>query len=171
MPKQTDLLRVPAQGMTNLTILSGRVVGCYTHWWHGRTAPCLAPKCEACDNNKRRDWKGYLCCQRASTKEIIMVEVTPGAMRVLHDKYRQLRTLRGCTLHLTRKGETKLGKMHAQVIAPRGSTDGLPKAISQTKFLERMWRLDHCPDQPCASDEIISMEASEHLDPTRIKRA
>lgn len=171
MTDQTELIRVPAAGLKNLIILSGDVVGCFTHHWGGRTSPCLPDTCPACDHGARRDWKGYLCCLRPSNRQVVMVEITPATMANFRDAFNRLRTLRGCTLNLTRKGDVKQGKMHAHIVQPKGDQSHLPDPVSQRKFLSRLWRLDFKTPQEITTDEMLEREKTISIDGERLKQA
>jgi len=157
MPQQLPLLRVPPKGLSGLVILSHDIVGCDTHYWRGRTRPCEAPNCDACQANQRPRWRGYLAVMSQRTEKIGVIELTPAAVAPVDRAFRQARTLRGCQIALARKNEKPNGQLFAQISVPNETKEHLPKAPNLKTYLAKLWDLNVIKPHEITTDEVIKM--------------
>lgn len=161
MPEGHDLWRVPASGIQGLTILSHDTVGAYVHYFGGRTQPCTDVGCKACEANKQPRWRGYLFVLRGRSERTGVVELTAACMAEIDQAFSTYRTLRGCGLTLTRKGQLANGKLYADLHAPKESRVALPKAPSLEKFLAKIWDLRTMTPETVVTDEMLRMRSAE----------
>jgi len=90
------LLRTPTRGKLELYITSPDLIGCWTHFWTGRTVPCTGPDCEACQAGSSSRWHGYVAAVDVKTSEPVVFETTANAAEQLASYRTKNATLRGC---------------------------------------------------------------------------
>ncbi len=100
--KGYDLHRTPPDKPLKGLITSHNLIGCYTHWWGGRTVPCEDSGCEACKNNTPSRWHCYLSICEAGSRDHFIFECTSKAAKPLEEWYAANGTLRGVMLHAHR---------------------------------------------------------------------
>ena len=90
-----DLTRTPSDGQLKGLITCHDLIGCYTHWWGGRTVPCEDDNCEACKANTPSRWHCYLSLLLTKTFDHILFECTGKAALPLIEWRDEHGTLRG----------------------------------------------------------------------------
>jgi len=171
MPVRFELKRVPAEGFSGMVCLSGDVVGTDVHFHHKRTKPCMGENCEACDNEVRLDWRGYLFFWRPRLQEIQCVELTPASMAPIDAAFDQYRSLRGCKMNLIRIPEKANGRLKAQVFAAANDLTGLPACPGLRKYLCRVWGLEYFSQNQRVTDDILKQRANGVVPQLRVKQA
>lgn len=90
------MLRTPTRGKLELYILSNDLLGCWTHFFGGRTVPCTGEDCEACKAGSSGRWHGYVSAVEVKTHERVIFECTASAAEHLAAYRAKHGTLRGC---------------------------------------------------------------------------
>ena len=94
--------RTPARGALTAIVTSPDLIGCYTHFWHGSTAPCLADGCPACLENMPYRWHAYMTAAKTDDNLHFIFECTALAARHFTDYRDKFGTLRGCIFEAKR---------------------------------------------------------------------
>lgn len=138
--------RAPAEGTMKLVLLSREILGLQTHFYLGRTGPCLRDKCDACRRNHLARWKGYLLAKDVSTMSQIVFEFTPPGVKSLVDAQKTYGTMRGLQIIVSRIGKKANSRVNIFVkgwthIDERDMTD-----YNVWPILSMIWGLDmHAP--------------------------
>ncbi len=131
--------RADSDGVMKLIVLSHDILGLRTHWFRGRTGPCMLVKCDACLHKQLSRWKGYLLCVEASTQQQIVFEFTPPAVKPLDEAMGKYGTMRGLQLHVARSAKRANARV---VVSVKGATvlgPGACPAFSVWPILARIW--------------------------------
>lgn len=124
---------------TNLIVVSRELFGIRTHFWSGRTAPCLRQNCDACNAGRLSRWTGYLACIEPSTWSQVLFEYTPPAAEQLLKMIQEQGYLRGSKITAGRSKKTVNGRV---TVTPRGlyeDRDKLPEAPELLPILFHIW--------------------------------
>ncbi len=163
-----SIVRTPATAPFIAIITCSHLVGCPTHFWHGRTLPCQPPDCPACAEGTAWRWHGYVTCVNDKSGEHQLFETTAQASEEFTDYQKRHNTLRGCNFHATRAG----GKTNGRVIIRTKPVDlkiiRLPPAPDIIKCLCHLWNIkaNHVIEsgmQKNASRLIVEPNADETL--------
>lgn len=135
------LLRTPANGQLQGIVTCENLLGCPTHFWGGRTYPCLGDDCPACQQASPWRWHGYLSAKSPQTSQHFLFETTAGGAEAFVE-YRHVRgTLRGCHFQARRHN----GASNGQVIVLTKPCDidprYIPPAPNLLQLLCRLWNL------------------------------
>ena len=103
------LVRTPSKGKLALFITSDSLLGCWTHFFGGRTVPCTGDKCEACQALASTRWHGYVAALEVKTAEPVVFEITGGGAEQLaayRAKHGTLRPGQTSSPHESARGPT-----------------------------------------------------------------
>lgn len=139
----TRLIRTrPGKPLTAL-ITSDQLLGCYVHFWRGRTTPCNGATCEACNDNRLKRWYGWVsACTLAMTENVIL-EITAACCDPIKDYVRTHGRLRGAQLFLERATAKQNSRLIARITESKHSPDVLPAALDVVHVLEHIWETHH----------------------------
>ena len=145
-PEETEgrglpLLRTPAHGKINACITSPFLLGCYTHYWGGRTVPCEKPKCEACEASMPYRWHGYVSAILRNSREHVLLEFTAQACDALDAYTTANGQLRGCAIECFRRPATANGRVIVKAIRAELGEMILPDPPDIPKMLCKMWNI------------------------------
>ncbi len=118
------------------------MVGCPTHFFHGRTLPCQQPDCPACDEGTAWRWHGYVTCLNVKTNEHQLFEMTAQASEEFRAYHERHGTLRGCQFMATRAGGRTNGRVNIRTKPIDLKTMKLPAAPNLIKCLCHLWNID-----------------------------
>ena len=135
------LRRCPTKGQLSVVILSHDLIGRHTHYYAGRTRPCLGLQCEPCGKNQAPAWHGYVACIDLKTNERLVVEVTSGVASKIGEQFDIYRTLRGVRMLLERTSPRANGRISARFAPPAAGTGTLPEAPDLRPIMERLWEV------------------------------
>lgn len=90
------LVRTPTKGKLQLIITCDEMLGCWTHWFSGRTTPCTGDGCEACEATSSARWHAYVSAHDFKTNEHLLFECTSAAAEAFAVYRAKHGTLRGC---------------------------------------------------------------------------
>jgi len=146
-PRQWKIRRCGATEKLIGTCLSHDLIGGYTHWFRGRTLPCVDPStCEACQASTPRRWHSWFAAKLTKFSELVIIEITERAVEPFDSWFRQHRTLRGVCFELSRKGRKENGQLCVRLKDGVVPSDQL-QSIGEIDFmLLRMWEMpDNVP--------------------------
>ena len=136
-----DLRRTPPDRPLTAIVTSEDLIGCYTHYWGGRTVPCEQPDCPACNTSVPFRFHAYVAAFDPKSHEHFIFECTANAAKSFENYRAAHSTLRGCYFQACR---TKRGKNAKVDIAtkPADLTNfTLPQEPDLIKALSVIWRL------------------------------
>lgn len=133
--------RVGIDRPSRMVILSNDIFGIRTHYFRGRTGPCLREGCDACNHKQLSRWKGYLLAKDRDSKQQIVFEFTPPGAAVLDHARLEAGTLRGLILVASRAAKKPNAKViltmaGVAVVGPNECPD-----YSIWPILARIWGL------------------------------
>jgi len=149
------LLRTPAKGKLQLLITSADLIGCFTHFFSGRSMPCTGQGCEACAAGSSGRWHGYVAAIEQSSNEQIIFEVTAAAAEALANYRAKHGTLRGCDCIAARVAPRPNARVRLHMRPLDLSARDLPQPINLPAALCHIWGL---PINECriGSDSTIA---------------
>jgi len=139
--KGFDLKRTPPDSPLKGLITSDDIVGCYTHWWGGRTVPCEGDSCEACHNSAPARFHCYLSLCLNGSRQHVIFECTSKAADVLVDWRNTHGTLRGTLLTAHRPKRVKNSKVELLLKHVDLTATILPKPPDVRQALCVLWKL------------------------------
>lgn len=107
--------RAGTDSVMKLVVLSSDIFGIRTHFFRGRTGPCLLSDCEACEHKQLSRWKGYLLAVDASDQQQCIFEFTPPAALKLDEAKKKYGTLRGLQVYVSRASKKPNAKVNVTV--------------------------------------------------------
>jgi len=159
-PKNLKLIRTPIKGQLQAMVLSDEICGCSTHFWGGRTVPCEAPNCPACDDGSPTRWHGYLVIWLPNDNIKLIWEFTEGVADTLLSYRKANGTLRGCKITASRARAVPNGRVLLKTSTCDLSKFSVPPCPEVEKILLNMWDL---PGK--AFEKKRKIEGHPHLDP------
>lgn len=129
-------------------MLNERHVGVMTHYHKSRTVPCLGARmnCVPCSEGWAARWKGYYPLW-IGPGNIVLGEVTANAQQRVAAWIGPAgaRSLRGCTVTITRPGSSPQAAVCLQIEPPpeNRKIEMLPAEVDVLGALERIWGLDY----------------------------
>jgi len=136
-----DLRRTPPDKPIRAIITSDDLIGCYTHFWTGRTVPCEAPDCPACNAQSPARWHCYIAALESGTRDHFIFECTAKAAQPLLSWREAHGTLHGCFFTAHRPKRRRNARVEI-ICKPIDLTKvNLPKAPDLIKAMSVIWRL------------------------------
>lgn len=135
------ILRTPAFKKLVAIVTSSDLVGTYTHYFKGRTAPCEKPDCEACRNGLPFRWHAYLAAEQTSSALHFIFETTAIGAEPFIDYREQHGTLRGCLFEAARWNNRPNGRILIRTKPADLTERRLPQGPDLTKCLAILWDL------------------------------
>jgi len=161
LPEIWKILRCPKRGTPQLAIVGADVLGCYVHYWSGRTRPCNKVSCDICERGQQPRWRGYLPVLTPSPSTPKILEVTPSIIGDIDRWLNQEGTLRGSVIQLNRKGNVQNGELSVKIGKPAGFDVNLPDPPDVYGILCRIWRITHDPrPSEAATDNAAALYRS-----------
>jgi hypothetical protein len=140
--------------------LTPRPFGIRTHFYQGRTIPCVRYNCPACKNNMLSRYTGYLAALSAKVHRNVLVEYSAGAAGDLQKVLTVNNSLRGSNFILSRVGRKANGPLRFEY---KGLFSGglvLPPCPDVFSILCKVWRLD--TETYVDVDSGTELKLSEH---------
>lgn len=139
--KGYDLRRTPPDKPIKGIITSDNIIGCYTHWWGGRTVPCEDDGCEACKNNTPARWHCYLSILEAGSRDHFIFECTGKAALPLQEWTKTNGKLRGVLLTAHRPKRRRNARV--EIILRPHDCQGIvvPEAPDLMRAMAVIWQL------------------------------
>lgn len=148
LPKQAErkggwgIKRAPEKGDLRICVVSKKWLGMRTHWWKGRTTPCLKYGCEACKAGHVSRWNGYLLAVINGTGQRIVLEFTPHALEHILVIWEKFHNLRGHKFSVKREKAVANGKVAAVHMGQTDKLDLLPKDEDVWEIMAYIWGLN-----------------------------
>jgi hypothetical protein len=164
-----DLVRTPADGTFQAIVTSEDLIGCFTHYWGGRTVPCEGDPCPACEKLQSSRWHGYLSCFNPRTREHVLFEFTQKAAFALAEYRDAHGTLRGCHFQAFRPKRRKNSRVVIECKPADLTKITLPKPPDLVRAMSTIWQLPataFAPDKAVDSHSTLSTK-TEPLDEMR----
>lgn len=139
--RNLDIVRVPQGRMVTGIMLSHDSIGCYTHWWGGRTVPCYQQNCKACADGGEKRWCSWLAVRNRGGGAILMLELPSAASAETYRFFREVRTFRGWGYQMQRVGKRANARLRIKWDDHRHDPATLPKAPCLAPILRNMWRV------------------------------
>ena len=149
-----QIRRTPTGKKAGGLILSHRLVGTHTHFWHGRTRPCNQTSCEACDQGQKPRWHGYLALTDRELKERWITEIPALAADAVDRYFGEHRTLRGAWINLGRVNNKPNGRVVCSLRDSGVAAGLLPEGPTLQPILMRMWEVRECQTSFPTVDEL-----------------
>jgi hypothetical protein len=155
-----DLRRTPADKAIEAICIQEDLIGCFTHFYHGRTSPCEGSECPACADSQPARWHGYLGAFDPRNHEQFIFEFTlkpAEALRQYRDTYG---TLRGCIFNAHRPKRTKNARIILRCKPIDLTKITIPEPIDMVRALCTIWQLPWTAMKPAeAADQNPTIEA------------
>lgn len=152
-----DLRRTPAASALQAVVTCDDILVCNTHFWRGRTLPCEAPDCPACNESIPFRTHVYVSAFDAKTHEHFIFECTANAAKAFADYRSSATTLRGCAFHASRPKCLKNSKVVILTNTVNLSRVTLPEPPNLIRALCVIWRLP---------SSAMPIESDRHSSPT-----
>lgn len=136
-----DLKRTPTNAPLEAIITCDDLTVCDTHFWHGRTTPCEAPDCPACNEAIPYRTHVYISAYEPRQAQHFIFECTTHAAKPLAEYRQASGTLRGCLFHATRPARTPNGRVLIETNTVNLAKVKLPTAPNVILALSVIWRL------------------------------
>lgn len=164
--------RTPAYGALTATVTTPDLIGCYTHYFHGRTTPCEKPNCDACNEGIPYRWHAYLAALDKKTALHFIFEVTAAGAEPFTTYRDHHGTLRGCLFQAQRWRQRPNGRILIQTKPADLTGILLPAPPDMVKCLATLWSLNGVPPKstkrsPEKKTKIFPIR-EEHQQPTPI---
>lgn len=105
------IVRTPIAHPLTAIVTSEDLVGTYTHYYKGRTAPCEQPDCEPCRDGLPYRWHNYLSAYQLSKGLHFLFECTAKAGEPFIEYRKKYNTLRGCMFESQRYSNKPNGRV------------------------------------------------------------
>lgn len=134
-----DLYRVePGKPLVGI-VLDTHPLKVFTHWWGGRTVPCLWNDCKPCGQHRKPEWHGYFTVYSPRTCTVAVVEATT-ACRDTMARWEQMHgRWRGAQLTLIRVGKERNSRLKMMVSSGNIPVETLPQPIDLMDYMIRLW--------------------------------
>lgn len=137
------LVRVPAgRAMTGI-VTSDDLVGCPTHFHHGRTVPCEGNDCPAHQEGIPWRWHSWLAAYSPSNDECFLFESTRRVTQVFVTYRKAHGTLRGCHFRGQRRTGARNSRVYLEVKPADIRSMNLPDPPNLIKCLCIIWNIPY----------------------------
>lgn len=137
-----DLVRTPPRGGLMGIITTEKIQGTYTHFFGGKTIPCLDSLCQACDEKISRRWHGYFGLLTPKPSRHVLCEIPLQACEKIWEYHGVSGSLRGVKIQLARRNEKANGKVVVSLDTTTIGKFQLPEPANVQKNLRIIWGLD-----------------------------
>jgi hypothetical protein len=158
-----DLVRTPADKPFAAIVTCEDLIGCYTHYWGGRTVPCEGETCRACAELQSSRWHGYLSCFNPRTHDHCIFEFTQKAAYAFQEYREAHGTLRGCYFQATRPKRRKNSRVVIQCKPADLTQITLPHPPDMIRAMATIWQLPASafePDGAIDSNPVVKSKAA-----------
>lgn len=151
--------RTPASKALVAIVTSEDLAGTYTHFFKGRTRPCEAPDCEACEAGIPFRWHAYLTALERETMLHFLFECTAQAAEPFVQYRKAHLALRGCLFVAKRWRTTANSRVIIQTKPANLEHVTLPRAPDIPAVLAILWSLPKGEVTTCGRDPLRHMPA------------
>jgi len=136
-----DLRRTPTDRPLKALVTCPTIHVCMTHFWGGRTVPCEAPDCEACEAMSPSRAHVYLSALESNTRDHFLFECTARAALPFKEWLDFHGTLLGCYFTAHRPKRRRNGPVEIICRAQDLSKVHLPYPPDITRAMAVIWQL------------------------------
>lgn len=122
-------------------VTSPEMIGTNTHFYGGRTVPCEAPNCNACQDGLSWRWHGYLTAVDNKNGQHFLFEMTAQAAQAFVEYRKLYGTLRGCLFEASRTGARKNGRVFIRCKPNTNTALHLPECANLPTLLCNLWNV------------------------------
>lgn len=133
------IVRTPTWKPLVAIVTSPNLVGCYTHYFKGRTCPCEKPDCEACQAGMPYRWHAYMSVLLKTDSLHAIFECTAQAATNFTDYRDSQGSLRGCRFEARRLNNKPNGRIIISCKPANLTEIQLPNPPDLTKCLAILW--------------------------------
>lgn len=144
--------RTPAYSKLRAVVTSQDLLGCFTHYFKGRTAPCERPDCEPCRDGLPFRWHAYFACEDVATALHFIFEVTAAGAEPFVEYRDAHGTLRGCLFEAARWKSRPNGRILVRTKPADLTERRLLKPPDLEKCLAILWNLPGDSVNCCGRD-------------------
>lgn len=135
------IVRTPHMRNLRAIVTSSDLIGCFTHFWKGRTMPCEGQDCPAHQAGMPFRWHAWLGALLNRDGHHALFEMTAQAAEPFV-QYREAHgTLRGCEFDAHRLNNAPNGRVHIVCRLRDCSTIKLPKEPNLIRCLSIIWNI------------------------------
>lgn len=135
------LLRTPTATPLVAAITCENLLGCYTHFWGGRTVPHDATDCEPCASGAPYRWHGYISAFDHRNGTAFLFETTARAAEPFKEWFDKYGTLRGAKFEATRLHKRPNGRVQIRLKSIDLIEFPLPKPPNIIAALAIIWNI------------------------------
>lgn len=137
--RKYDILRVPANGISNTVLLGHNFTWHDLHYWRKRTTPHFTENCEACEHNCPIRERGYIAVTPKDRVKVMILEVTDQCDESIKGASEMLTSLRGQVVALERMENERNGKLRIEFSGRSVDPSLLPDSPDVEEILRRVW--------------------------------
>jgi len=145
------LQRTPAARPLTAIVTSDDLLGCYTHFFGGRTVPHEVQNCVACQKGVPYRWHGYVSAVDVSTHLHFLFETTAQAAEAFTQYRKANGKLRGCLFEATRMHRRHNGRVIIRTKPADLGKVPLPDAPDLRVVLSVIWNISTPSIEPSIS--------------------
>lgn len=138
---QLTLIRCQQGGTIRAVITSPRIVGLYTHYFGGRTCPCVDVQCKACSEGFSARWHGYFGVWLAGKPQHKILELTANPCLAIQSYQDTYGTTRGALITVKRVGARQNGRVECVCEPCNRDKLSLPDEPNLINALATLWSL------------------------------
>lgn len=135
------ILRTPTSRPLIAIVTSENLIGCYTHFYKGRTIPCSGDDCPAHQEGVPFRWHAYQSARQVSNHLHFIFECTAQASTPFTEYRDAHKTLRGCLFEAQRYNSKPNGRILIRTKPADLHGMTLPEAPDLVKCLSILWDL------------------------------
>lgn len=135
------LVRTPRGKALVAAATTEHLIGCYTHFFGGRTIPCEDPSCIACKEGMPYRWHGYIGAYDFLNSRQFIFEVTAAGADFFMHYFNCMHTLRGCLFRAQRVSAAANARCTIECKPADLSKIILPDPPDIIKCLSVIWQL------------------------------
>jgi len=136
-----SLFRTPSFKPITGIITSHDLVGCYTHFYHGRTTPHEPENCQPCQDGLPYRWHAWVAAISKKPRTHFLFECTAQAAEAFVHYRKAHGTLRGCFFRSQRLTKQPNGRVRIETQQADLSDIVLPQEPDLTVALSIIWNI------------------------------
>jgi hypothetical protein len=154
------VIRTPNKGTIHGLITCDNLIGTNTHFYGGRTVPCMREECDACKDGAPFRWHAYLTCYNGQAKQHFIFECTALAAESFYEYLRANGTLRGCMFNARRGSSRANARVILELKPYAGDRSSIPHAPNLILALAKLWNIPITDVKaPTATKRTAALEA------------
>lgn len=154
------LFRTPTGGCLIAVVTSDDLIGCPTHFFGGRTIPCDAPDCPACNKSVPWRWHGYVSALEVTRRIHFIFEMTGPASDSFVAYRAKFGTMRGCQFRASRMKRLPNSRVVIETKPADLAQVQLPQAPDLVLALCTIWSI---PRDQVSAHRVINDRVRLHL--------